>query len=628
MCGLTGMYHFHGAPPDPSLVERMRDTLVHRGPDDAGLYTAPGVCFGFRRLSIIDLAGGHQPLFNEDGTVAVMLNGEIYNYRELRAELLVRGHRLATSSDTEVIAHLYEDHGEDFVQHLRGMFAIALHDSKARRLILTRDRLGIKPMYVRRTAQGVAFGSEMKALLEDPSLRRDVDPTAVLDYLTLRAVPAPKSIYRGVEKLRPSVQWIVETDGRIREREYWRPSFAEPLELPPGTLAEELLVRFDEAVKLRMIADVPLGAFLSGGLDSSAVVSSMARQSSLPVKTCSVGFEDREHDEREQAALVARTFRTDHAEHLVRPDPRLVLDVLAAAFDEPFSDASALPTYLVSKLARERVTVALSGDGGDESFAGYRRYRHDAFENRVREFVPAQVLEPAARALASVAPSSPRLPRWMRGRTLLSNLARDPARAYFHSVSATPTEEARALLSPELRRGCAGHDPFDAWHAVYRSADTDDLLGKILYTDLRTYLPDDILTKVDRASMAVSLEARVPILDHRFVEWTSRIPTRMKLRGGRGKWIFRRALESRLPAEVLEGRKRGFSVPLAQWIRGAFASPLDDAVRTGAGGLLDGERLGRLVAEHRDRLHDHSEILYASLVLDQWRKRWHSAPNA
>jgi asparagine synthase (glutamine-hydrolysing) len=300
-----------------------------------------------------------------------------------------------------------------------------------------------------------------------------------------------------------------------------------------------------------------------------------------------------------------------------------VVDVLPEYFDEPFSDSSALPTYLVSKLARERVTVALSGDGGDESFAGYRRYRHDHFENRVRALVPGPILEPAARGLSSLAPSGPRVPQWMRGRTMLTNLARDPARAYFHSVSGTPVEEARRLLSADVRRACAAHDPFHAWHEVYRSADTPDLLGKILYTDIRTYLADDILTKVDRASMAVSLEARVPILDHKLIEWTSRIPTSVKLRGRNGKWIFRRALESRLPREVLEGKKRGFSIPLARWIREDFAAPLDEAARTGAGGILDGAVLSRWIAEHRARVKDHSEILYSALVLDRWRQRWH-----
>lgn len=626
MCGLTGIFRLDGATPEVALVERMRDTLTHRGPDDAGTYAAPGVCFGFRRLSIIDVAGGHQPLFNEDGTVAVMLNGEIYNYRELRERLLARGHRLATRSDTEVIAHLYEDHGPDFVHALRGMFAIAVHDSRARRLVLARDRLGIKPMYLWRTAGAIAFGSELKAFLADPSLRREIDPTAVLDFLALRAVPAPKSILRGVEKLRPGHRLVAELGGKVVIEEYWRPSFANPLTDPPGRLAEELLGRLDEAVRLRMIADVPLGAFLSGGIDSSAVVASMARQSTLPVVTCSVGFEDREHDEREQAAFVANLFRTDHRSHLVEADPRLVLDVLPEYFDEPFSDSSALPTYLVSKLARERVTVALSGDGGDESFAGYRRYRFDALENRLRAAVPAAFREPAARALASVAPAGPRVPRWMRGRTLLSNLARDPARGYFHSVAATPVETARALLSPEVRRACAGHDPFDAWHEVYESADTQDLLGKVLYTDLRTYLADDILTKVDRASMAVSLEARVPILDHELIQWTCRIPTAHKLRGGEGKWIFKRALEARLPERVLRGRKRGFSIPLARWIRDEFAPQMDEVARSGAGGLLDPAEIRRLLDEHRARAADHAEILYAALVLDRWHRRWIARP--
>jgi asparagine synthase (glutamine-hydrolysing) len=622
MCGLTGIFYFRGAPADEALVARMRDTLTHRGPDDAGIFTAPGVCFGFRRLSIIDLQGGHQPLFNEDGSIAVMLNGEIYNYQELRERLLARGHRLATKSDTEVIAHLYEDLGPDFVHELRGMFAIALHDRNKKRMVLTRDRLGIKPVYVRRTGKFVAFGSELKALLADPTAPRVVDETAVLDFLTLRSVPAPKTIFRGIEKLKPAQQWIVEDDGTIQIREYWRPSFSNPLTQPAGSIAEELLDRLDEAVRLRMIADVPLGAFLSGGVDSSAVVASMAKQSNLPVKTCTVGFESREHDEREQALFVANAFRTDHRSHLVTPDPRLILDVLPEYFDEPFSDSSALPTYLVSKLARERVTVSLSGDGGDESFAGYRRYKYDHVENRVRAMVPSRVLEPAARALAGIAPSGPRVPRWMRGQTLLSNLARDPARAYFHSVCATPAEDARGILSSAARRACAGHDPFNAWHEVYRSADTDDLLGKILYTDIKTYLADDILTKVDRASMAVSLEARVPVIDHKFIEWTSRIPTNLKLRGGRGKWIFRRALESRLPPEVLEGKKRGFSIPLARWIRVEFAREMDEMAASEARGLLDGGTLKSILAEHRERKKDHSELLYSALVLDRWARRW------
>jgi asparagine synthase (glutamine-hydrolysing) len=622
MCGLCGIYRFDGQAPDVATVERMRDSMVHRGPDDAGTFQSPGVCFGFRRLSIIDLSGGHQPLFNEDGTVAVMLNGEIYNYQELRDRLLSRGHRLATQSDTEVIAHLYEDLGPDLVHELRGMFAIAVFDSRRRRLLLARDRLGIKPMYLRRSPEGIAFGSELKALLAEREFRKEIDPTAVLDFLSLRSVPAPKSILRGIEKLRQGHRLVADADGKVVIEEYWRPSFANPLTEPVGTLAEELLERLDEAVRLRMIAHVPLGAFLSGGVDSSAVVASMARQSSLAIKTCSVGFEDREHDEREQAEFVARWFKTDHWSRLVPADPRLVLDVMPEYFDEPFSDSSAVPTYIVSKLARERVTVALSGDGGDENFAGYRRYRYDAIENRLRAAVPSAILEPAARALAGISPSGPRVPRWMRGKTLLTNLARDPARAYFYSVSATPVETARALLSPDLRKACAAYDPFDDWKNHYDEADTDDLLGKILYTDIRTYLADDILTKVDRASMAVSLEARVPVLDHKFVEWASRVPVSLKLRNGNGKYLFKRALESRLPSRVLYGKKHGFSVPLATWTRRDFSKELDAAAETGAGGLLDATVLSTLLSEHRSRDADHSEILYAALVLDRWRQRW------
>lgn len=622
MCGLTGLYRFGGAAPDPATVERMRDVMVHRGPDDAGLFEAPGVCFGFRRLSIIDISGGHQPLFNEDGTLAVMLNGEIYNYQELRDLVLSRGHKLATKSDTETIVHLYEDEGLEFVHRLRGMFGIALFDAKRRRLVLVRDRLGIKPMYYAKLSDGVAFGSQLKTIL--PALRgpKVVDPTAVFDFLVLRAVPAPKTILQGVEKLRPGTMLVAETDGRVEIKEYWRPSFANPLSDSPGTIAEELLSRLDEAVRLRMIADVPLGAFLSGGVDSSAVVSSMARQSSLPIKTCTVGFEDREHDERAGARAIAGLLRTDHAEQLVPADPGLVLDVLPEYFDEPFSDSSAVPTYLVSKVARQRVTVALSGDGGDESFAGYRRYKFDALENRVRGLVPAGVLEPAARSLAALAPSGPKVPRWLRGKTLLSNLALDPARAYFHSVSATATETARAVLSADVRRACAAYDPFDAWKQVYDSADTGDLLGKVLYTDIRTYLQDDILTKVDRASMAVSLEARVPIIDHKLIEWTCRIPTRFKLKEGQGKWIFKRALESRVPREVLHGKKHGFSVPLRRWTRQDFAQQLDGVAAAPAGGFLDGAILRLLLSEHRAAEADHSEILYAALVLDRWVRRW------
>ncbi|MBI3817889.1 MAG: asparagine synthase (glutamine-hydrolyzing) [Planctomycetes bacterium] len=622
MCGLCGIYKFNKADPDEDLVVRMRDALAHRGPDDAGIYKSPGVCFGFRRLSIIDVAGGHQPLFNEDGTVAVMLNGEIYNYRELRDRLLKRGHRLATKSDTEVIAHLYEEYGPDFVHELRGMFAIAVHDSKRRRMVLARDRLGIKPMYIRRTNDAIYFGSELKSILADATLRKEIDATSVLDFLTIRSVPAPKSVLKGVEKLRQGTRLVADADGTVKIEEYWRPSFANPLTDSPGAIAEELSYRLDEAVKLRMIAEVPLGAFLSGGVDSSAVVASMARQSSLPIKTCSVGFEDREHDEREQAAFVANLFKTDHWSRLVPADPALVLDTLPEYFDEPFSDSSAVPTYIVSKLARERVTVALSGDGGDESFAGYRRYKYDALENRVRALVPAGVLEPAARAFSTIAPSGPRVPRWMRGKTLLTNLARDPARAYFYSVSATPVEVARAVLAPDLRKACAGYDPFDDWKQHYDDADTDDPLGKILYTDIRTYLADDILTKVDRASMAVSLEARVPVIDHKFIEWTSRIPSSLKLKNGGGKYIFKRALEARLPARILYGKKHGFSVPLSKWTRSDFAGPLDEVARTGAGGLLDGTVISQLLAEHRGREADHSEILYAALVLDRWRNRW------
>ena len=619
MCGIAGIYNYKTDQPiNEAVLRRMTGALVHRGPDDEGFHVAGRVGLGHRRLSIIDVAGGRQPVFNEDGSVAVILNGEIYNYRELRRLVEARGHRLRTQSDTETIVHLYEEFGEACVEHLRGMFAFALWDSREQKLLLARDRLGKKPLYFADVGGALIFGSELKALLEHPAMSREVDPLAVADYFSYQFIPAPKTIYRHARKLRAGHCLVVTPNG-ASERQYWDINFSQPEQRSEAEWSEMLLEELRSAVDSRLIGEVPLGAFLSAGVDSSAVVAMMSRINSRPVVTATVGFSEEKFSEAADARSFAESLNADHHERIVTPEAVNVIEKLAWHFDEPFADASAIPTFYVSQAAREFVTVALSGDGGDESFAGYRRYAFDAMENRVRAIAPVPSL---FGALAAIYPKADWLPQPLRAKATLRNLSLEPARAYFSSVYGAASSVRDALLGGDVRAQLGDYDPFEVFAEHYNRPTTDDSLSRAQYADIKLYLADDILTKVDRASMAVSLEVRCPLLDHRLMELAARIPSSLKLKGREGKYIFKRAMSGLLPPGILARRKQGFVVPLADWLRNDLRELAESLLFDSAAndGWLEGSTVAKLWRQHQSGLRDYSRPLWAVLMFRMWQR--------
>jgi asparagine synthase (glutamine-hydrolysing) len=639
MCGIAGVFYRNGDKLDSDLLARMTRTLAHRGPDDEGYFlngptsTVPlrgridggagNVGLGHRRLSIIDLSSGQQPLSNEDGTVWVTFNGEIYNFQSLVAELEARGHRFRTRSDTEVIVHAWEEWGEDAARRFRGMFAFALWDERRQMLWVARDRVGKKPLYYLLDDDRLVFASEIKAILEMPGVSRDLDPTALSDYLSLLYIPSPKTIFRAIRKLPAAHQLVVSRD-RVRLTSYWDLPFHEPHRVPESRMIEEMLGLLDEATRLRMISEVPLGAFLSGGVDSSAVVAMMAKASHKPVLTNSISFSEAKYNEIEYARRVAGLYQTDHHEFHVTPEAIRVIEKLAWHYDEPFADSSAVPTYYVSEMARQRVTVALSGDGGDENFAGYRRYYFDLRENLIRGLLPDFLGRPLFKGLGQLYPKADYLPRIFRGKAFLSNLARDPVDAYFFSVSAFRDDEKGSVLNSDVSHQLANYRTADLFHDVYRRAPAPDHLSRLQYLDIKTYLCEDILTKVDRASMAVSLEVRCPILDHVFMEYVARIPSELKLVGTRGKHIFKHALKRYLPDDILFRPKMGFGVPIPEWLR----RDLKDYARAL---VLDGEAtrrylslpyVERLWLEHGSGRRNWATALWMIMMLNLWHRRF------
>jgi asparagine synthase (glutamine-hydrolysing) len=611
-------------------VERMTDLLVHRGPDGDGQFAAPGIALGHRRLAIVDVAGGRQPMFNETGSVAVVYNGEIYNFADLVQELSARGHRFQTRCDTEVVAHAWEEWGEACVERFRGMFAFALWDSEREALFLARDRVGEKPLYYSATKDGfLVFASELGAVVAGLPDAPETDAEAVEDYFALGYVPDPKSIYSGVFKLPPAHTLCVSrTQGLSLPRRYWDVTFLEQ----PRKLQEacaQLVDRLQAAVEMRLISDVPLGAFLSGGVDSSGVVAFMAQASSLPVKTCSMGFDDPVFDESVHARTVAARFKTDHLCEVVGIDACTLIDRLAGAYAEPFADSSALPTYLLSGIARKRVTVALSGDGGDEVFAGYRRYLFERRQGQVRNLLPAGPSRAAFGALAKVYPKLDWAPRVLRAKTTLEVLAGDPIAGYFRSIALVPTPLRRRLFTGDFTAKLGGYSALEVLRHHAARAGTSDPVARSQYVDLQTWLPGRMLVKVDRASMANSLEVRTPFLDHELVEWAATLPVDLKIRGKTGKYVLKRALEPQLPAQILYRSKQGFSSPLKAWFAGSLRQRLREVVEGPLlrdSGMFDVAFLRRLVAQHSSGLHDHSHILWALVMFDAFlRTRNHAA---
>lgn len=622
MCGLTGMFDTRGAGDIPrKLLARMNAALAHRGPDDGGMHVEPGVGLGHRRLSIIDLEGGHQPLYNEDGTVVVVFNGEIYNFQELTAELTAAGHAFRTHSDTEAIVHAWEEWGEACVQRFRGMFALALWDRTRETLFLARDRLGVKPLYYSHLASGMfVFGSELKALLIHPALPRRMEPRAVEDYFAYGYVPDPRTIFEKVYKLPPGCTLTLRRHAApARPARYWDVPFRPMTRITEREAAEELLMRLRESVRLRLVSDVPLGAFLSGGVDSSAVVAMMAGLMPDPVVTCSIAFGHAEYDEAPYARMVSERYATRHHVEEVDPDDYGLLDRLANVYDEPYADSSAIPTYRVCALARRTVKVALSGDGGDENLGGYRRYRWHVNEERIRARMPLALRRPLFGLLGSLYPKADWAPRALRAKSTLESLARGSVEGYFHGVSLLNDELRRALFSERLRRELQGYHAIEVLQHHARQAPTDHPLSLVQYLDLKTYLAGDINTKVDRASMAHGLEVREPLLDHPLVEWLSGLPPGLKLRNGEGKYLLKRALSEHLPSEIIYRPKKGFAVPLAHWFRG----PLRHAVREtvlgpvlAGTGWFDARRLQALVDDHQAGRCDASTPLWALVMFD------------
>lgn len=620
MCGIAGIFDIaQTRQPDRDLLSRMNQSQFHRGPDEGGIHIEPGVGLAHRRLSIIDLASGQQPMFSEDGTLSVVYNGEIYNFRELSAELSALGHVFRTHCDTEVILYAWREWGQHCVDHFRGMFAFALYDQQQRSLFLARDRFGIKPLYYSLLPdQQFVFGSELKVLKAHPELSRQLEPGSVEDYFALGYIPEPGTIYRNVYKLRPGHSLLLVRGATMpAQRQYWDMPFKPVPVASTADAGNELLARLREAVRLRLVADVPLGAFLSGGVDSSAVVAMMAQLQDEPVNTCAIGFAVKAFNETEFAAQVAQRFHTKHVEHQVDSDDFDLLDQLAALYDEPYADSSAIPTYRVCQLARQRVKVALSGDGGDEVFAGYRRYRLHMHEEKLRAALPLGLRQPLFGTLGRWFPKADWAPRIFRAKTTFQALARDAVQAYLHSVSIFSAEQRNAMFSPAFKRELQGYSVATVFSEHAARCPSDDPLCLIQYLDMKTYLPGDILTKVDRASMAHGLEVRVPLLDHPLAEWASGLPRNMKLRSGEGKYILKKAFEPLLPTAVLYRRKMGFGVPLARWFRGPLKKRLRQDLLDGGlaeTGLFNPRFLEQLVDEHLSGLRDHSAPLWTLLM--------------
>lgn len=623
MCGIAGFLTRHGAPADSRWVQAMCSRLAHRGPDGEGFCLDGGLALGHRRLSIIDLEGGRQPMENEDGSLVIVFNGEIYNFLELRPELERRGHAFRTRSDTEVLLHLYEEFGEAMTERLNGMFAFAIWDRRRGQLFLARDRFGKKPLYYA-VDQGdfrFAFASEAKALLALPGISPAAEPECVADFLAFSYVPEPRSIFKSIRKLPAGCSLLVSADA-LQERRYWQLGFRHA-----AAGWEDAMARIDElasdAVRLRLVSDVPLGAFLSGGVDSSAVVAYMARHAPGRVRSFSIGFSEKPYDETRYARRVAERYSADHREHRVVPQILEMLGVLAEHFDEPFGDASAIPTLYLARMTRQYVTVALSGDGADEVFAGYRRYRHAVAEERIRQKFPAAFRRSFFHIAGKIYPKFDYLPQIFRAKTILTNLSLDLADAYYNSMTVFRDDSLRRILSPGLRQTMPGHDPRRAYAERFLKHRELAPLEQLQAIDTETYLPGDILVKADRATMAWSLEARSPWLDYRLAEFAAGLPPEWKISGLQGKFIFKKALEPLLPGDILWRPKMGFVMPLKEWFRGELR-PVFEAEALGGSdtGLIDRGEARRLLEEHLSGLHNRDRQLWNLLVLQLWARRW------
>jgi asparagine synthase (glutamine-hydrolysing) len=620
MCGITGIVRVDNAPVDSALLRQMTDALAHRGPDGEGFHIEGPAGLGHRRLAIIDLATGVQPMAGPDGKTWITFNGEIYNFRELRPELESCGYRFRTTSDTEVILAAYEAWGVECLLRLRGMFAFGIWDIPRRRLFLARDRVGIKPLVYAWDGRRLIFASELKAILQESLFPRELDWDAFRDYLTFHYIPSPRTIFRQVRKLPPACYLLLDIErGEPEVHRYWDLRFAPNPSLSESEWLEGLRWHLRDSVRSHLVSDVPIGAFLSGGIDSSTVVALMAQAVKGPVRTFSIGFDEADFDELTYAREVARRYGTDHTEFVVKPDALEAMPRLAWQFDEPFADSSALPTYYVSKITREHVTVALSGDGGDENFAGYLRYAQALTLHEWLDFLPGLLARPLFRMVSSLQPAG------SRGQAYLELRGQDPIARYFQMVTYQRSETLRKLLTPDAQRKVVPEVNADSFCRVARLGGTPDYISTLQYLDIHTYLPEDILTKVDRTSMLVSLEARVPLLDHVLMEFLATMPTTLKLHNGNGKAILKRAMANQLPSGVLNRRKMGFGVPLVAWFRGETTDYTRDILlgrRARERGLFKPDVVARLLENHRAGRRDQSAQIWSLLAFEAWARQW------
>ncbi len=622
MCGIAGVVGGEigvNMPGSRELMARMCGAIAHRGPDDEGHYIAEGVGIGMRRLSIIDVASGHQPISNEDGSVWIVFNGEIYNYREIRDDLIALGHTFQTRTDTETIVHLYEEMGERCVERLRGMFAFAIWDWRTRTLLLARDRLGKKPLHYTVAGDTLVFGSEIKSLLLHPKVKREVNLQAISDYLSFGYVPDPATAFKDIHKLPPG-HTLTFRDGQVRTRAYWDFTYQDQPETESGLDEAYYLAHLNdllaESVRVRLESEVPLGAFLSGGIDSSTVVALMAREMGQPVKTFSIGFNEASFDELRYARLTAEKFQTDHHEFVVTPDICRIVNEIVWHHDEPFADVSSIPTYVVSKMAREHVTVVLSGDGGDEVFGGYERYaverRREVFE-RIPRFIRQRLMLPLSRAL----------PRNAYGRNYLRAISLDAGPRYVDSSCYFTEEEKRSLLSSDVARALNGYNSAEAFERLYDTPASSAPLDHLLYLDSKAYLPGDILVKVDRMSMANSIETRAPLLDHKLIEFVQKMPASLKLRGLQTKYILKRAMSGIIPDEIVHRPKKGFDVPIKHWFNHELREMLDDMLndrRTCERGYFNQSAVLEVLGEHRRGRRDNARHLWEFMMLELWHR--------
>jgi asparagine synthase (glutamine-hydrolysing) len=622
MCGICGILNIDGDKKvDSDQLKKMTQVIIHRGPDDVGYYVKDNIGLGIRRLSIIDLVTGHQPISSEDQSIWVVLNGEIYNFLELRDNLIKKGHSFRTKTDTETIVHLYEEYGLECVKHLRGMFCFAIWDDKRKRLVLAKDRIGIKPLYYSVCRDQLLFGSEIKCILQHPRFERKIDSDALKDYFTFLYVPAPKTIFSGIFKLLPG-HILVQEDKKLTIEKYWEVKYETFHKRSEDYFVEGFLEKLKEAVRMHLLSDVPLGAFLSGGIDSSSVVALMSQVATKPVMTFSIGYpdENRYFDERKEAREVAEKFGTQHQEFIVKPDLVDILPKSIKHFDEPFADSSFIPNYYISQLAREKVKVALSGLGGDELSAGYVRYLGvilGEYYNKLPSSLK-RMIKSLITSLPQVSGDNPiisRAKRFVKGVALLAQ------HSYLEYISAFNQEDLSKLLSGDVRKETEKYDPQQSFFSYFSHAESDDMLNKMLFLDFKTYLPDDLLTLTDRMSMAHSLEIRVPFLDHQLIEFLATVPPQLKIKNLQKKYIHKKAVSKILPKEILQKKKKGFSLPLGSWFRKELKEFVQEVLtqdQVEKTGLFNQEYINQILKEHLSFKADHESKLIALLVFIIW----------